>query len=54
MTAGKIVAETFNYLGPYLTIALCYWGMATAMGFLGKAMENFLAYRLYGVGGAMR
>lgn len=54
MTAGKIVAETFNYLGPYLTIALCYWVLATTMGFLGKAMENFLAHRLYGVGGAAR
>jgi His/Glu/Gln/Arg/opine family amino acid ABC transporter permease subunit len=54
MTAGKIVAETFNYLGPYLTIALGYWFMATAMGFLGKVMENYFARRLYGVGGAAR
>ena len=54
MTAGKIVAETFNYLGPYLTIALCYWSIATAMGFLGKAMEHYFARRLYGAGRAAR
>ncbi|HVR50175.1 MAG TPA: amino acid ABC transporter permease [Pseudorhodoferax sp.] len=40
MTAGRVVAETFTFVEPYLLLALFYWLIAYAVARLGTALER--------------
>ncbi|MDH5856596.1 amino acid ABC transporter permease [Lampropedia aestuarii] len=44
MTAGRVVAETFNFLEPYLLLALFYWLITYVVVRLGLMAERRIAH----------
>ncbi|MGB6009082.1 amino acid ABC transporter permease [Castellaniella sp.] len=40
LTAGKIVAETYSFVEPYLLLALTYWALTYLTSILGRQIEK--------------
>jgi polar amino acid transport system permease protein len=40
MTAGKIVAETYSFIEPYLVLALTYWALTYVTSVVGRRLEK--------------